>query len=264
MAEFIHYLQGEMETPSLLSFFHIVVIATILLTTVLISVFFKNCKEKTYKRILLIGWVICIVLEIFKQIIKSFHNGNPSYFEYNFYDFPFHLCSMIFYMLPMLIFLNKDKHKNLIEALNGFISFFGLFAGIVVVFVPTFVFSRLIFTNVQSMVHHGTQVVLGVFIFVWNRKEITTKTYLKSLIVLIITMVLAIGVNLLLYPLSKDGIDMFYINPRQYNNLPIFSTIQRECGYFVYLITYIISISAFGFLTFLTEKGINRLIEKKQ
>ena len=249
MGEFIHFFQKQMEVPGLFSLFHIICILIIVLVTIIISCKFKNCSYKTYKIIMAISFLICLVMEILKQLILSYNYGNPSYFHYDFYNFPFHLCSTIYYIVPILLFINKDKNKLLYESLTGFMCFFVLFGGIIVVLFNSLVMSERMYTNIQSMAHHGIQVVLGVFMFVWNKKEINIKTFFKSLIVLSIFTVLAIIINVSLFKIS-DGIDMFYVNPYEVSVIPVINTIHEKAGFIPYLIVYLFVVILLGFLTY--------------
>ena len=70
MEGFLHFLQAEMEEPGVISWFHFLMLIPIIGSTIFISCYFKNTSEKNYKRILLIFWIVLIILEIFKQIIK--------------------------------------------------------------------------------------------------------------------------------------------------------------------------------------------------
>ncbi len=249
MAEFIHFFQKEVEKPGLFSLFHIISLVVIIGLTVLISYLFRNSTRKTYKRIILTGWIILLILEVIKQVVKSFYYGDPSYFKYSFYHLPFHLCSTIYYIVPILLFTDSEKHKALHDALTGFMCFFVLYAGIGVIFYNEIVMSTLLYTNIQTMIHHGMQVVLGVFMIVWNRNNINFKTFLHGLIVLGIFTVLAIIVNVALTPIS-DGIDMFYVNPIKNTSLPVVGVIQEKYGFVLYLIVYLLINVTLAFITY--------------
>ena len=123
MDEFLHFLQGEMPKPGVISWFHLIAIIPIIALAVFVPFKYKNCSEKVYKRILLFTWIALLVLEIFKQLIKSFHYGSPSYWEYDYRDFPFALCSMIYYFVPIIVFVNKEKHPKIVDAAIGYMSF---------------------------------------------------------------------------------------------------------------------------------------------
>lgn len=260
MEEFIHFLQGQMEEPGVISWFHFIALIPIITASILVPYFFKDTSEKNYKRILFGTWITLIILGIFKQLIKSFHYGNPSFWEYSFRDFPFSLCSMIYYFLPIIIFLSKEKHPKIVDAAIGYMCLISLIAGLSVCVYTELATSSLIYINIQTFVHHGTQVVIGIFIFVWNRRTVSIKTYYRSLIAFAITVVIAIIINVSFYP---RYINMFFINPMITTNLPIGKTIQEKAGYPVYLICYLSVIALVTFLAYLIETSIYRLAQKR-
>ena len=260
MGGIINFFQGEMNKPGLFSWFHLLGLVLIISTTVLISYYFKNAKEKTYKRILLTGWIILIVFEIGKQIVRSYHYGPPSYWSYNFYHLPFHICSMEFYLLPILVFVKREKCPHLIDAINGFMCFTALLAGMIVCVYTEIVMSTLIFTNIQTLVHHGLQVVLGIYIFVWNRKNIDLLTYIKSLIVFLILALAALIINVSLWPRETD---MFYLNPYLITSIPLGNIVQEKAGFIVYAIAYIFAVFLGSFVVYYTETSIYKLTLKK-
>ena len=259
MEQFLHFLQSEMEEPGLISWFHLIALLIIICFTIAVSYFLKNTSEKVYKRILLISWIVLIILEIFKQIIKAFHYGEPSYWEYSYRDFPFSICSMIYYFIPIILFVNKEKHSKIVDAAIGYLCFISLMAGVVVCVYTKMVTSRLIFINFQSLLHHGSQVVLGVFVYVWNRQTVSIKTFYRSMIALAITVVIAIIINVSFYP---HFINMFFINPLFITNLPIGNVVQEKAGYPVFLIGFLSLIALMAFLTYLVETSIYKLIKK--
>lgn len=261
MEDFIHFLQGTMEEPEVISWFHFVALIPIIASAILIPLFFRNAEEKVYKRILFIFWVTLITLEVFKQLVKSFHYGEPSYWEYSVRDFPFSICSMIYYFIPIILFIKKEKHPKIVDAANGYLCFISLAMGIVVCAYTKMATSTLIYINIQTFIHHGSQVVLGVFIYVWNRKNITIKTVYRSLIAFLITAVIAILINVAFYP---RFINMFFINPTRITNLPIGNIVQEKAGYPVYLIGFLSLIAVTTYLTYLVETSIYKLVIKKK
>ncbi len=260
MDDFLHFLQSEMEMPGVFSWFHFVMLIPIIGLSFVIPYFFKDAKEKTYKRILFIFWVILIILEIFKQIIKAFHYGNPSYWEYSIRDFPFSICSMIYYFVPIILFVNKDKHPKIVDAAVGYMCFISLFMGLIVCIYTDMVMSNLIFINIQSLIHHGSQVIVGIYIYAWNRKNIRIETVYRSLIAFAITAGIAIIINVAFYP---NFINMFFINPTRITNLPIGSFVQEKLGYPVYLLLLLTLIAFVTLGTYYFETWIYKLISNK-
>ena len=260
MEEFIHFLQGEMEVPGIISWFHFLMLIPIIGLAILIPLFFRNAEEKIYKRILLITWITLIVLEIFKQLVKAYHYDSPSYWEYSVRDFPFSICSMVYFFIPIILFVNKEKHPKIVDMAVGYMCLICLPAGAAVCVYTDMVMSNLIYINVQSLIHHGAQVMLGVYIYVWNRKSVTIKTVYRSLIAFVITAVIAIIINISFHP---NFINMFFINPMRITNLPIGSFIQEKAGYPVYLISFLAFMALITFLTYFIETSIYKAILKR-
>ena len=121
--------------------------------------------------------------------------------------------------------------------------------------------SSLIYINIQTFIHHGSLIILGVFIFVWNRKSITIKTFYRSLIAFAITAVIAILINLAFHP---HFINMFFINPMIITNIPIGNVVQEKAGYPVFLIGFLSLIVLMIFLTYLVETSIYKAVSKKK
>ena len=261
MEEFLHFLQSEMDVPGIFSWFHFVMLIPIIGLTIFISMFFKNTSEKVYKRILLIFWIVLLVLELFKQLLLGFHYGPPSYWEYSVRDFPFSICSMIYYFIPIILFVNKEKHPKLVDTASGYLCLISLTMGLVVCIYTNMVMTNLIFINIQSLIHHGSQIILGVFIYVYNRKSISIKTVYRTLIAFLITAAIAIIINVSFYP---HFINMFFINPMFITNLPIGSIIQEKAGYTVYLVLFLILMAGVTFLTYFVESSIHKLVIKKK
>lgn len=249
-----------MEEPEVISWFHFIALIPIIALAILIPLLFRNAEEKIYKRILFIFWVVLIVLEIFKQLIKSFHYGDPSYWEYSVRDFPFSICSMVYYFIPIVLFVKRERHPKIVDAATGYLCLISLVAGIAVCVYTKMVTSTLIYINIQTFIHHGSQVVLGVFVYVWNRKNITIKTVYRSLIAFAITAVIAILINVAFYP---RFINMFFINPTRITNLPIGNIVQEKAGYPVYLLAFLSVIALMTFLTYFVETSIYRTVIKR-
>lgn len=167
---------------------------------------------------------------------------------------------MCLYMLPILIFVKREKAEALVDAINGFFCFIGFIGGIIVVAYPGMVMTNLILSNIKTLVHHGLQVVLGVFIFVSNRKNITIKTYIRSLIVFLICATIALTINVSLYPRE---IDMFYLNPYQITTMPFANIVQEKAGFVVYAILFVLAIYGGAFLIYTVETRIYKLVIKK-
>ena len=187
-------LKSEITMPNLYGLFHIISIILIITCTILLCLFFKNCSEKTFKKIIFIFWIVILIFELYKQFVFSYNiNENIITWKYNWYYFPFQFCSTPLYILPLIVFFKDGK---IYQSAISFISTFAFFAGLCVIIYPGNVFLRIIGINLQTMIHHGSQIVLGIFCLVHNRNKVNIKFFLKGLIVFIILLLIALIFNI--------------------------------------------------------------------
>ena len=259
----IRALEVSAETPVPYGIFHLVSILAVIITTTLLIKYFKDCDDKTFRRITLIFWIIFVVLEIYKQTHYTFeYNGGDPYWDFQWYAFPFQFCSSPHYVLPFVIFMKDGKVR---DAAISFMSFYCLVGGIAVFLLPTDVFTSVILNNFQTMYHHGTQIILGIFFIVHRRKSISIKYVLKGLPVLGALIAAAMAMNIGVYHyFMAAGIDetfnMFYISPYFDCTLPVLSSIYKVVPYPVFLALYVIAVLLGATVIYLSAKAIERLI----
>lgn len=242
----LHFLEGEMTRPGNYGWFHLMFMGIAIAVTVFLCLKFKDCDTKTVNRILLISWIVMVVGEVLKQTLFSFNfDGTTVEWHYQWYAFPYQLCGTPLLVMPA-IFLSKEGKFR--DACLAFMATFSLFGGLAVYFYPNDVFVSEIAINLQTMIHHGIQVVVGIFLVVHNRKKLTLKYYFGSVAVFAALVALAIAMNISIYHIFKArGIDetfnMFFISPYFPCTLPVLSIFYPMVPYPVFLAIYI-----FGFM----------------
>ena len=259
-------LDKTMNTPNNYGWFHLMWISIILITTILLCLYFKDAKKETFNKIILVGWIFIVTLEIYKQINFAFNldNGIVSW-EYSWYAFPFQFCSTPLYLLPFIIFLNDGKLKDSFLAYMATFSFFG---GLVVFIYPNDVFISTIGINIQTMIHHGLQIVFGVFIVVYNRNRFNFKFYLKAIPLFAIMISIALILNIIIYHAFTnlnidDTFNMFYISPYFECTLPILSSVYKVMPYSIFLFIYILGFVLISFIIYYIEYQILKLLTKR-
>ncbi len=261
--EFMHFLHGEMERPTMYGWYHLLCLGILFLGTFLICYFAKDSSQKRFRLILGISWGVFLVFELYKQLVMSFeYDGANSYFEYNWYYLPFQFCSTPFYILPFLAFFpNKGKVSSFVyDSFLAFAGSFMFFAGIGVMFYPATVFVGKIGINIQTMVHHGMMVLLGAFIAVHERKKFDLHLIWKGIFPFLALCVIAITLNESLYGRVDGNVNMFFLSPHYACELPVLSSFQGKVPYPVFLLLYVVGFSAVGFAAFGVLYGANRLI----
>ena len=239
MEKIYNFFTLKMETPPSFGWFHLLFVLITIAVTTFLCIKFKDCEDRIFRRITLICWIIMVVFEIYKQLFHAATYENGIY-TYNWYYFPFQLCSTPFYVLPFVAFMKDNKIR---DYFTSFISTFAFFGGLVVFAYPNDVFVETIGINIQTMVHHGLQLVLGIYFAVYNRKRLGIKYYLKSIPVFIACLVLAVALNEIVHnSLVKIGNDddfsMFYISPYVENHLPILSVVYAAVDWILFFLAY--------------------------
>ena len=265
MKEIITFFQSSMEIPASYGWFHLMFIALTIIATVLICWRFKDCSDKTFRRLTLICWLIMIVLEVYKQITLSFSATDKDVeFAYAWYIFPFQLCSTPHFILPFIAFMKDGKLR---ECFTSFISTFAFFGGLVVFVYPNDVFCSTIGINIQTMVHHGLQLLTGIYFAVHFRKRLNFKYFLKAVPVFLILLAIACVLNEVVHAyLIANQIDttfnMFYVSQYVANHLPILSAVYAAVDWVVFLIAYCFGFILAAFLVLYAKIGIINLVLK--
>ena len=240
--------------------FHITTLFLIVVLTTLLCIFFRNCKSSTVKKIVFVAWLVMTLLEISKQIAMntSFVDGHIVW-KYNWYIFPFQFCSSPLYVLPVIFFTKEGKIQ---DAAITFMTTFSLFAGIAVMFNVGDVFTWWLWVDIQTMTHHGLQVVLGIFLAVRYRNKLQIKKYLGAEIVFVILVCMAMIINHVVTVTTGEFINMFFINPLYDTTLPILSLLYKGIPYIAFFAIYVLGFAFAGFLVYMLEIGIKALIYK--
>ncbi len=264
--KFLYILDSGMTTPINYGWFHLLFLGLVIAGTILLCIFGKNCSNKTFNKIMFIAWIIYVVLEVYKQVIFTFeYNNGVVEWDYAWYAFPFQFCSTPIYILPFIFLSKEGKFK---DAFISFMSTFVLFAGIAVMLYPNDVFISTIGINIQTMVHHGGQVVLGIFCVVYNRKKYNVYYCLQALLVFACLLAVALLLNIIVYNyFQANNIDetfnMFYISPYFDCTLPILNIIYTKVAYIDFLLIYMVGFSIIAFIFHYVSKLIIYLSGRK-
>ncbi len=258
----VHALQYEIETPKSYGLFHISFLIATIVAAILLVIFFHDSSEKTFRKILFAIWITMVALEIYKQTVFSMSvTDGAAVWDFQWYAFPFQFCSTPLYALPFIIFLKEGRVR---DAFMTFFSGFSLFAGLAVMFYPNDVFISMLGIDIQTMVHHGSQVAIGVLVAAHSRKRTNLKALLGSLFVFYAFTAVAMVLNISVYSyFTASGIDesfnMFYISPYFDCTLPVLSSIYKMVPYAAFLVIYIFGFSFVSALFYSIEKGITKL-----
>lgn len=243
----LNALDGKMTRPTAYGWFHLMFIGIMIALSVGAGFLAaKKRNEKCFKSVIWVAWAIMFLLEVYKQLNFSFslENGQPVW-DYQWYAFPYQLCSTPLYVLPIIGCLKEGKVR---DALMSYISTFALFGGLITFIYPGAVFVKTIGINIQTMVHHGFQIVTGVFCMVYNKDKLNFKYFLKGIYVFLIAIGIAMILNMTIPLATDEKFNMFYVSPKFPCELVVLDKIYAAVPWVVFLLIYIIGFTLAAFV----------------
>ena len=238
----LYFLQGEMTEPTAFGWFHIL---WLFLVVVAIFILYKRKKyysEKQLKIVLGIYGIVALILEVLKQMIWTFNydtTTNVVTWDYNWYAFPFQLCTTPIFVSLICLFLRKGKVRN---SLLSYMAFITILGSIATIFLPDSCFVSDILVNMHTMWLHLGSFVVSVYLMMSGEVDTKFKSLKGASIVFLIFVVIALFMNIFVYNigiLNGETFNMFYISPYFISELPGFSFVQLKLPYIPYLIIYV-------------------------
>ena len=233
----IQLFRWNMLQPKMYGTFHVLCLfITITLTAILLK---NQVDEKQVRIILGTSGLLVLVLEIYKQLYFSVDLTQEKIIAYPWNIFPWQFCSTPMYIsLLGAIVQNKKIH----DRMCCYLSTYALMAGICVMLYPSSVFTENVMINIQTMVNHGTMVIIGMYLLISGYVKCEKRTLVEAFKVFIICFTIAIILNewaKWIGILEKYPFNMFYISPYVTGGLPIFGEIQKIVSYPASLVIYV-------------------------
>ena len=261
-------LEARMDIPKPYGWFHLLFLALTAAGTVFLIWRFRNSSDKTVRRILFGIWIVMVILEFYKQL-EGAHDvvWGVHVWSYLWRWFPFQFCSTPLYCLPFIIFLPDCWWRR---AFSAFFAGFSLFAGLAVMAYPFDVFSTLVGINIQTMIHHGCMVAVGIFMVAYNRHHMNKRYFAGSLAVFYAFAAVAVILNEAIHAMIVDralvdaSFNMFFISRHYPCTLPVLADIYAKVPYPAFLCIYMIGFAAVSALIYGLEKGVLALIYRQK
>jgi len=257
------FLDSKMKEPTMYGWFHIMFLVIIILLLVLIKKKYSNLSVSKIKKILLFYAFACLTLEVYKQINFSFNYDElKTWWSYPWYIFPFQFCSVPMYVALIAGFTKNEKIQ---KACFAFLGTYSLIAGLSCMIYPETVFVTTIGINIQTMIHHGSMVVIGFLLLMNNKIEYNFKSLYYATIVFIICVLSALLIDITTYYLNiGEGLKMFFISPFHQSSLPVFSIIYDKVPYLVFLLIYLVLFFIGSFIVLKISQILNNLFKKEK
>ena len=257
----IHILQFEMDRPRIYGWFHLICLGLAGLTLAFLMIRKDRDQERTLKTILLVYGIGALFLEILKQVIWSYHydpTTQTGWWDYQWYAFPFQLCTTPIFVALTCAFLKKGMLRN---DLLSFMAFVTILGSIATAFYPESCLVKTVMVDIHTMYLHLGSMVVSLYLLFSGEVKIRFSNLLKGYGVFFLFAVAAEILNVIIYHsgvLKGETFNMFYISPYFSSDLPVFDTIQRNVPFPVFLVIHLITIFVCAFIIYLLAKLIER------
>ena len=257
LGKIVEALKFTATQPKSFGIYHLCCVAAVIVITVLMCIFLRKINDKTFRIIVGSLWIVMVLFEIYKQFVFNYKPNTG--WDYDWAWFPFQLCSTPLYVLPILAFFKDGKIR---DAAIFYIGTFSLFGGLVVYIFPNDVFgTNILGINIQTMVHHGIQVILGIYVPVYFLKKFSWKNYLFASAFFWVLLLIALALNLIIGPRVDNAFNMFYIGPYHACHLPILSAIYPKVPFVAFFFIYGLGFCFVALILYLIPWGIKKLVD---
>ncbi len=260
----LYFLQEEMTSPVSYGWFHFLWIGLTILSIFYLYKIRNKYNDKQLKIVLGVYGIIALILEILKQLIWSFNYDpitNLVTWSYQWYAFPFQLCTTPIYISIICLFLKQSKFR---KSLLSYMAFVTILGSIMTILIPDSCFTSDILVNIHTMWLHCGSLVVSIYLIMTGEVEINKSNLFNSIIVFFFFVMFAEVLNISVYSsgiLNGQTFNMFYISPYFTSVLPVYDTIQGLVPFPIFLSIYVVSLSLGASIIYLILKVIKKIIK---
>ncbi len=243
ITELLKITAWPMTPPRPYSFFHIFLSAAGIGCSICLAVFLSRRRKDPQRRLFLCGLFLA-VSEIYKQLFLTLvvHPG-----VYDWWYFPFQLCSVPMYLCLLLPFLPSGGKK----IFAAFLQDYSLLGGFMALAEPSGLMHPYVTLTLHGFFWHFALIFIGTSCFLSRLPDRSVKGYLASLPLFLGCCLTALFINWAAGP--DTNVAMFYISPYRPSQQIIFHQIALKTGIFWGNAIYVAA-TAFG--AFLIHLGL--------
>ena len=237
---FFQFTAWTMETPRPYGAFHLCLTAA-----GVTAAFFAAKKESRSghcpQTTLFFCGLLLAVSEIYKQGFLYYIVNNS---HYDWWYFPFQLCSVPMYLCLLLPLADRLPAKSVSRVFCTFIQDFGLLGGIMALAEPSGLMHPYWTLTLHGFLWHFVLIFTGLYCAMKSTGRKGISGFLGTLPLFLLCCAIATGVNVLSHPYGNA--DMFYISPYYPNSQVIFHEIALTVGVTAGNVLYLLSVIAGG------------------
>ena len=234
--EWIAMTAWTMEKPEMFGLFHFSVVFLSAASAWGAWCFLRNIREE--KRIRILHWIgiFMAVAEVYKQLFFYYAvNGQ----KYDWWFFPFQLCSMAMYLCLFLPLMKKEFRKTVYV----FLGTFSLLGTVCALAYPMDMMREYVTMTAHAFVYHALLIVIAVLCVTSEEFDLSWQGFRKASLLFLVMAAAAEVINVIGTKLTKlTKPNMFYISPYTQNTQPVFSTISQHLGIHITNVIYLLCI----------------------
>lgn len=265
MEKVILFFETTITTPQPWGAYHLCCMGVLVACVALLVGFGRKLRAnpKAVRRMTAAAGVFLITIEILKQVFYGLHVGeNGIYWDYPWWVFPLQMCSTPMYVCFALLFFREGRIQR---ALCSYLGTFGMFGGIVVMLLPSTVFTDLLFVDLHTMIWHILLVCLGVLQWCGGTAGQKAGDFIGCTILFALFAGIAAALDGALPQLAEEGFNMFYLSPYIPVSMSEFvEWFWESVPYPVYLLTYLAGFTAVAAAIFFSARGIRAAARKSE
>jgi hypothetical protein len=183
---------------------------------------FHRLSDKQVSRVLLGCGLFLLAGELYKQTFLYFYINNRAY---DWWYFPFQLCSLPMYLCILQYFLPEGRIRTIVYT---FMQDFNLLGGVAALIVPAGFCGIHWSLTLHGYLWHILLVLIGFFIHLTRRADDSRIGFLRTLPLFAICCVIATLINV--YAPGGGITDMFYISPYHPSTQPVIHELALALG----------------------------------
>lgn len=211
-----------------------------------------HISEKCYRYIILACGIFLATMELYKQIFL-FEIVNHGYYDW--WYFPFQLCSVPMYLCLIIPFVRSKKYTLI---LCTFLQDFAILGGIMALLFHSGLIYPYLSLTFHGFFWHILLILIGLLTCVTHHFDSSLKGYLRTLHIYAFCCILATIINII--SPKNGGADMFYISPYHPSTQFVFHYIAVTYGTLSGIVIYMIATCIGGLLIHLLCSHIAKRI----
>ena len=249
MYDFLAWTAWGMTKPETFGAFHLCFLIFGMAACVGASWLLRKTNELQNKIVLLSVGGFLLISEVYKQLFYTFYLGGG---EYQWWIFPFQLCSVPMYLCLIAPFI---KNKRIQQYFYTFLATYNLLGGFVAMIEQSGLSHEYVTLTLHAYIWHLSLVFTGFYLIACGRAAKSIKDYIPAIGVFAGLCVIAQGINISFHLaqnanlVSQDqDLKMFYISPYYQTPIAVFKQIEAATNWLVNAFLYCFAITLGGFI----------------